>query len=47
MAEVIVSQDLQECFDPVMKSIIGLIEEQKAAVAKEGAPAIKVSEGYQ
>lgn len=34
------SKDLQACFDPVVESIIGLVKQQKAAVAKENAPAI-------
>lgn len=38
-----ISDDLQACFDPVIKSIVGLIEGQKAAAAKERAPAIAVS----
>lgn len=37
------SKDLQACFDPVVESIIGLVKQQKAAVAKENAPAIAVS----
>lgn len=37
------SKDLRACFDPVISSITGLIEEQKGAVAKDGGPAIKVS----
>ena len=42
VADAANSEDLRKCFDPVIENIIGLIEEQVAAVAKENAPRIKV-----
>ena len=38
--------DIQKCFDPVISSMIGLVEQQQAEVTKEGAPAIKVNLPY-